>query len=87
SGNRPAGIPNISQLGLFIDQIAKYINIRPIVIDISQDGQTWQTIATITQAKRAGEPLILTLEPPAQARHVRIKCQKNVLGFDEIEIY
>jgi len=87
SGNRPSSIANVVLLGQFIDQISKYVNIRPLVVDISEDGQAWQTIATITQPKQPGTPVIITLAPPCSARYIRIKSKNNVLGFDEIEIY
>ncbi len=87
SGNRPSTIANVVLLGQFIDQISKYVNIRPLVVDISEDGQAWQTIATITQPKQPGAPVIITVAPPCSARYIRIKSQNNVLGFDEIEIY
>ena len=87
AGNRPTGVRNNSLFGLFIDQISKYVNIRPLVVDVSEDGQHWQTVATVGSPKKPGEPVVVTFEKPRPGRYLRVRSPKNVLGFDEIEIY
>ena len=87
TGNRPEDIPNASWFGLAADQLAEQLNIRPLMIDVSEDGCTWENIATVTGAKQPGQPTVLTFERAHPARYIRIKAQPGGLGLDELEVY
>ena len=61
-------------------------NARPLLIQASDDYETWRTIRTI-QGPAKPEPRRLQIDPPQRARFVRIVGNETRLALTEVEIH
>ncbi|MCK5215916.1 MAG: YfhO family protein [Candidatus Omnitrophica bacterium] len=90
--------PGSSLFGLVIQQLSEHINLRPMVIDVSTDGEQWYNMGLITSPKENRqirsteecldkEPLVLKSKDTRNVQYIRIQVEKGIIGFDEIEVY
>jgi hypothetical protein len=63
------------------------VNVRPLTIEASSDGERWSVIGTVGRPS-AGDPIRITPPPGTNGRHVRVRASgSSYLGLDEVEIF
>ncbi|MCK5506495.1 MAG: discoidin domain-containing protein, partial [Thermodesulfovibrionia bacterium] len=79
---------NIHSILLYESTLEKTVNIRPLKLAFSMDGQQWQTTASVTSDKSNDRPIHVVLKRSLSARFIRIQASGYcTLKLDEVEVY
>lgn len=79
---------NVKSINLYGSSRDPSVNVRPLTIALSDDGNTWNLAATVVSQDRDGKPARIIFEQPHAARYIRISASgESILSFDEIEVY
>jgi hypothetical protein len=64
------------------------VNIRPLKISLSDDGNKWNTVTSVVSQPHRDVPIRIVFEGPERARYIKITSSgKSHLSLDEVEIY
>jgi hypothetical protein len=78
---------SFKQIVIYEGRNTPKFNSRPLTVAVSNKGENWKTVKTITDAHQE-KPLRIHFSPPQTARYVMIRASGVCyLSFDEVEIY
>ncbi|MEW6599794.1 MAG: YfhO family protein, partial [Nitrospirota bacterium] len=63
-------------------------NVRPLEIALSDNGNSWRTVASVESREKGESPESIVFERPLKARYIRIMASgKSRLSLDEVEVF
>jgi hypothetical protein len=81
-------IQTVKNIYLYESSQDSSINVRPLDISLSNNGNMWRTVASVDTLAKQYDPTHIVFEIPQTTRYIRITASgKSHLSLDEVEIY
>lgn len=78
----------IKTILLYEDSNDLLVNVRPLEISFSDDGDKWRHAVSIESLAQSDVPTRIDFERPQSARYIRINATgESALSFNEVEVY